>query len=100
VQVLVKGEVTLKDSTDLVPGDIVLLSPGEIPADMLLLQGEVVVDEALLTGESVPVRKTPFYPDADSPNIHQQTHRHCICIGGTQVGRQRVLKSTGQLLPY
>ena len=82
-----KGEVASKDSTELVPGDMVLLSPGEIPADMLLLQGEVVVDEALLTGESVPVRKTPFHPDADSPSIHQQTHRHCMCIGGTRVGR-------------
>ena len=43
----------------LVPGDVVLLGPGQrVPADGLLLEAsELHVSEAMLTGESFPVRK-------------------------------------------
>jgi cation-transporting ATPase 13A2 len=44
-------------STELVPGDVVLLDAGVLPCDMVLLSGECIVDENMLTGESVPVRK-------------------------------------------
>lgn len=48
---------------EVVPGDIILLSPGSIvPADGRLLTGFVSnleIDEALLTGESLPVAKDP-----------------------------------------
>lgn len=44
----------------LVPGDIVLVRPGErIAADGLVVAGRTAVDEALLTGESLPVAKGP-----------------------------------------
>ncbi len=51
-----EGEV---ETTLLVPGDLVILSPGDIvPADMRLLEStNVVIDESVLTGESVPVDK-------------------------------------------
>jgi len=44
----------------LVPGDIVLVKPGDkIPADLRLLQAkDLQISEALLTGESLPVPKT------------------------------------------
>ena len=46
-------------ATELVPGDLVLLSPGEsCPADGLIeYSNDVLCDESLLTGESGPARK-------------------------------------------
>ena len=45
----------------LVPGDIVLLAPGEqVPADVLVLRADALtVGQAALTGESAPVAKHP-----------------------------------------
>jgi magnesium-transporting ATPase (P-type) len=39
---------------EVVPGDILCLSEGPVPADCLLLEGSCVVNEAFLTGEAVP----------------------------------------------
>ena len=58
-RVVREGEDYEIDSTELVPGDIVLLESGDkIPADMRLLAcHELKIDESLLTGESVSVAK-------------------------------------------
>ncbi len=46
------------DSSDLVPGDVVHLSIGNIvPADVKLINGFVDADESSLTGESLPVNR-------------------------------------------
>jgi magnesium-transporting ATPase (P-type) len=47
------------EGINLVPGDIVILEPGDkVPADLRLLQSyDLQIDEAILTGESVPVDK-------------------------------------------
>lgn len=52
-----------------VPGDIVVLSAGDvIPGDGLLLEGrELFVDEAAFTGETFPVEKEPGVLAADTP---------------------------------
>jgi cation-transporting ATPase 13A3/4/5 len=50
VQVLRQGSYFLADSADLVPGDIVIIDTGILPADMVLIRGECIVDENMLTG--------------------------------------------------
>lgn len=43
-----------------VPGDIVIVKPGEkIPVDGAIMDGSSAVDESMLTGESIPAEKNP-----------------------------------------
>jgi len=58
------GRVQNISSLDLVPGDVVLLKPGQkIPADGLVLSANrLLVAEAIITGESVPLEKKPQDP--------------------------------------
>lgn len=45
---------------DLIPGDLVLIKPGEkIPADGVVVEGNSFVDESMLSGEPLPVEKLP-----------------------------------------
>jgi P-type Cu+ transporter len=45
---------------EVVPGDIVVVRPGEkIPVDGAVVAGASAVDESMLTGESLPVEKNP-----------------------------------------
>ncbi|MBN1529390.1 MAG: cation-transporting P-type ATPase [Thermoleophilaceae bacterium] len=53
------GEVTEIAATELVPGDLVLISEGDrLSADARLVDGAVEVDMSPLTGESQPVART------------------------------------------
>jgi H+-transporting ATPase len=52
-------------AADLVPGDIVQVSLGEVvPADVLIVDGSLLLDQSMLTGESIPIEmesgKTAF----------------------------------------
>jgi magnesium-transporting ATPase (P-type) len=51
-------------STELVPGDVVILSSGDrVPADLTLaVVSGCAIDESMLTGESEPVHKLPGEP--------------------------------------
>ncbi|MFI0417089.1 HAD-IC family P-type ATPase [Spongiactinospora sp. 9N601] len=59
--VLRGGRVRHADARDLVPGDIVLLSAGQVvPADCRIIEADgLEADESALTGESLPVAKDP-----------------------------------------
>ncbi|MCC8144178.1 MAG: HAD-IC family P-type ATPase [Tannerellaceae bacterium] len=58
-QVIRNGERKEIDSTELTPGDIVLLAPGDkVPVDLRLLKtNSLKIEEAILTGESAPSDK-------------------------------------------
>jgi len=44
--------------SDIIPGDIVLVRPGDrIPVDGSVLEGNTAIDESMITGESIPVEK-------------------------------------------
>ncbi len=59
VRVIRNGKVSVVDATHLVPGDVIMVSAGDIiPADVRFIRVEgLTVDESILTGESVPVEK-------------------------------------------
>ncbi|TPV53610.1 cation-transporting P-type ATPase [Pseudarthrobacter phenanthrenivorans] len=64
VRVRRDGRVRTMHASELVPGDLVLLTAGDrIPADVVLATaGACAVDESMLTGESVPVPKAAGDP--------------------------------------
>lgn len=94
--VLRDGERHLIDAAELVPGDIVLLEPGDkIPADLRLTRVKNLrIVESALTGESVPVEKSSaaVAPEAGLGD------RSCLCFSGTLVSAgqgQGVVIATG-----
>lgn len=57
------GSQTVVPITSILPGDRVLIRPGErVPVDGRILSGESHFDEAVITGESLPVRRASSDP--------------------------------------
>ena len=57
-RVIRDGQEIEIETEEVVPGDIVMVRPGEkIPVDGILTEGGSAVDESMLTGESIPVQK-------------------------------------------
>ncbi|TFY78130.1 hypothetical protein EWM64_g5879 [Hericium alpestre] len=96
VSVFVDGIWLERDSSDLVPGDIVnLMEPplSVLPADLFLLSGDAIVNESMLTGESVPVSKIPVHDEdlarwKESRDIEGETSKSFL-YAGTKVVRIR-----------
>jgi heavy metal translocating P-type ATPase len=66
------GEEILVEPIDLVPGDTIVVLPGEkIPADGVVRSGRSSVDESMLTGESVAVTREPG-ADVFAATVNQQ----------------------------
>ncbi|XP_033084014.1 cation-transporting ATPase 13A2 isoform X3 [Trachypithecus francoisi] len=76
------GEEEWVDSSELVPGDCLVLPPegGLMPCDAALVAGECMVNESSLTGESVPVLKTAL-PEGLGPYCAETHRRHTLFCG-------------------
>lgn len=84
------GGSQLASSKDLVPGDLVEVTNGILPCDLVVLSGECVVDENMLTGEAVPVRKVAYSIQSDGlktfdPDVLAGT----TLFGGTVVAQAK-----------
>jgi copper-transporting P-type ATPase V len=76
------------DVTDVEPGDLLVVRPGEkIPTDGRVADGRSAVDESMLTGESTPVAKEPG-SQVFGATINQQG---LLTMEATRVGADTVL---------
>ncbi len=96
VRVIRDGVTTQIPSSELVVGDIVLLSPGErIEADGVLLEGTLEVDQSALNGENKGARKVPGSRGGWDLSDEGRVYRGSIVTSGNGVMRVgRVGEST------
>lgn len=90
------GKVIDVPVTEVVPGDLAVLSAGDmIPADGLVLEAkDLFIKQALLTGESYPVEKHPGVLAADATELQDATN--AVFMGTTVISgsaRMRVIKT-------
>ncbi|XP_070775193.1 polyamine-transporting ATPase 13A3-like [Enoplosus armatus] len=80
-------------STELVPGDVVIIpASGMImPCDAVLICGTCIVNESMLTGESVPVTKTslPSSGEEAATSYNMEEHKRHTLFCGTHVIQTR-----------
>ncbi|MDO4596439.1 MAG: cation-translocating P-type ATPase [Coriobacteriaceae bacterium] len=95
------GKLTHLPSSELVPGDVVLLEAGDsVPADCRVLESaSMKIEEAALTGESVPVEKhaAPIALADGADDVPLGDRKNMCYMGSTVVyGRGRaVVAATG-----
>ena len=100
-KVMRDGKLVHMPSSELVPGDIVLLEAGDsVPADCRVLESaSMKIEEAALTGESVPVEKhaDQIALVADTDDVPLGDRKNMCYMGSTVVyGRGRaVVVGTG-----
>src|SRR5690606_37425741 len=72
--VIRQGQEQAIEASEIVPGDILILNPGDaVAADARLVESVAVASaEAALTGESVPVQKTTESLDETTPLSDRQ----------------------------
>ena len=100
-KVIRDGKMSHMASSELVPGDVVLLEAGDsVPADCRVLESaSMKIEEAALTGESVPVEKhaDAIALAADADDVPLGDRKNMCYMGSTVVyGRGRaVVVGTG-----
>ncbi len=95
-KVLRDGQVTQVPSSELVPGDVVLLEAGDaVPADGRIIEcASLKIEEAALTGESVPVNKLiqALNLENGQKDVPLGDRKNMVYMGSTVVyGRGRAL---------
>ena len=80
---------------DVVPGDLLLVRPGEkIPTDGVVVEGDSAVDQSMLTGESVPVDVGPWSGVAGATiNTYGR-----LVVRATKVGEETALAQIARLV--
>lgn len=97
-RVLREGKETMIESHQVVPGDIMVLEPGDILSADIRLQSEadLQIDESVLTGESAPAQKNGTAMQ-DPPRDAYQASNIAFCgttvVNGKSMG---VVFATGQ----
>lgn len=87
---LVDGVERRVDVDQVIPGDLMLVRPGErIPTDGLVSEGASTVDESMLTGEPVPVEKTVGH-EVIGATVNQGGR---LVVEATRIGSDTVLAS-------
>jgi len=83
-RVIRDGKEIMVNSTEIVPGDIINLQPGDIiPADIRFISIQnLAIDESVLTGEAVEISKTSAKLSEEVKNIYQAKN---IGFAGTNV---------------
>lgn len=73
VQVLRGGNQSELDLTQIVPGEIIFLSVGDlIPADIRILTAkDLFINQSALTGESFPIEKSPNFRNPSSDELFE-----------------------------
>jgi magnesium-transporting ATPase (P-type) len=84
--VLRDGEYAVVSVEDVVPGDVVVLKPGIVYCDMVVLKGfRVLVDESALTGEATPLLKAEIDPAMRHYAYQPAQHKVCTISAGTEI---------------
>jgi cation-transporting ATPase 13A3/4/5 len=79
----IKGFNKVKN-IDLVPGDIISLTEGEIiPCDCILLDGECILSESKMIGKVDTIIKSPLKSDNDYFNYKK--NKYCILFHGMEI---------------
>ncbi|MEM3630380.1 MAG: magnesium-translocating P-type ATPase [Nitrososphaerota archaeon] len=102
VEVLRDGKKQEIKSSELVPGDIILLSAGDIiPADIRVIQAkDFFVDQSAITGESFPVEK--FSKKINENNIDKTSMKNYLFMGTSVISGYAtgVVVKTGKFTEY
>ena len=91
-----EGEERTIPATEVVPGDVVVLSAGDaVPADARVVESQALsVDESALTGESLPVEKRPE-PVTEETALAERTSMVYMNTAATKGRGRAVVVETG-----